>query len=168
MIDDIKQELIRLIQYMQFEGFSHQNIKLENIYYYSLMNQITVVNFGKSVFRNQPITPSDSYFSKTTKDYSDLYTNSCRNTYPDKDIFDCGLVFFQLVTQKIQDCKQIHYQNDYKTIMSLITEIHNQKISAFLIKLLLQNKALDKPNFSENLLQEIDLLNLELHNYRNN
>lgn len=46
------------------------------------------------MLRNQIITPNDSYFSKTTKDETDLNTFTCRNSCPYKDNFDCGLVFF--------------------------------------------------------------------------
>ncbi|CAD8084596.1 unnamed protein product [Paramecium primaurelia] len=92
----IMKELLKVVQFMKMEGYSHQNIKLENIYYYSLMSQITLIDFGKSLFKNQSVTAGDSYFSKTTKDNSELNTQTCRNTYPDKDYFDCGLIFIQM------------------------------------------------------------------------
>lgn len=38
------------------------------------MNRITLIDFGKSLSRNQLVTAGDSYFSKTTKDHSELNT----------------------------------------------------------------------------------------------
>lgn len=38
------------------------------------MSQITLIDFGKSLFKNQSVTAGDSYFSKTTKDNSELNT----------------------------------------------------------------------------------------------
>ncbi|CAK85944.1 unnamed protein product (macronuclear) [Paramecium tetraurelia] len=164
---NIMKELLRVVKFIKMEGYSHQNIKLENIYYYSLMNQITLVDFGKSQLKNQSVIAGDSYFSKTTKDYSELNTQTYRNANQDKDYFDCGLVFLQLITQKVLSHKDIHYSDNNHILMSLITEIHNQKISTFLMKLLSQNKVQDKSSFSENLLTEIDDLNFELSNYKN-
>ncbi|CAD8070737.1 unnamed protein product [Paramecium primaurelia] len=132
----IMKDLLQVVQYLHNEGFNHQNIKLENIFYCSMMDQITLIDFGQQ--KSNDITSQRHIKSiKTlfTQDYTEmnLFTNGGFSF--EKDFLDCGLVFYQLITQQILNNQEIINFYENKRFHHLVNEINNQKISKFISKL---------------------------------
>ncbi|CAD8131577.1 unnamed protein product [Paramecium pentaurelia] len=149
----IMKELLSIVEYLHQEGLSHQNIKLENIFYCSMLEHITLIDYGQSKLTNiMNLKHSSSINTLINEDYIKMNTFTEREFLMEQDYKDCGIVFFQLITRKILNSQEQLKQNENRIIRQIIDEIHNQKASKFIMKLIKYNnlQTLENFNFTQN------------------
>ncbi|CAK76872.1 unnamed protein product (macronuclear) [Paramecium tetraurelia] len=93
----IMKDLLAIVKYLHKEGFSHQNIKLENVFYCSIQDHITLIDFGQSKIKNIiHLKHVSSIYTEITQDQTNANTDSNRESSMEQDYKDCGIVFLQL------------------------------------------------------------------------
>ncbi|CAK81544.1 unnamed protein product (macronuclear) [Paramecium tetraurelia] len=141
----IMKDLLQVVSYLHNEGFSHQNIKLENIFYCSMLDQITLIDFGQQkTYDITSLRHIKSIKTLSTQDYfteMNLFTSNGFSL--EKDILDCGLVFYQLqvfqfnqrITQQALNNQELNNFYESRRFHHLVDEINNYEISQFISKL---------------------------------
>ncbi|CAD8174690.1 unnamed protein product [Paramecium octaurelia] len=133
----IMKDLLQVVQYLHKEGFSHQNIKLENIFYCSMLDQITLIDFGQQkTYDITSLRHIKSIKTLSTQDYfteMNLFTSNGFSL--EKDFLDCGLVFYQLITQQALNNQELNNFYESRRFHHLVDEINNYEISQFVSKL---------------------------------
>ncbi|CAD8092073.1 unnamed protein product [Paramecium sonneborni] len=156
----IMKDLLSVVEYLHKEEFSHQNIKLENIYYCSMLDQITLIDFGQQKTNSiNSLRQIQSMNSLSTKDYIDLNSFTSREFSMEKDYVDCGIIFYELITRKIVANQDLVNLDENRQFHQLLNEIHNQNVSKFIMKLL--NFSNIQCQGKQNLVQDLDELILQ-------
>ncbi|CAD8167060.1 unnamed protein product [Paramecium octaurelia] len=154
----IMKDLLAIVQYLHQEGFSHQNIKLENIFYCSILDHITLIDFGQSKIKNIiNLKHVTSMNTEITEDQTNINTDSNREFSMEQDYKDCGIVFLQLITRKILNSQELLKLNENGIIRQIVNEIHNQNVSKFIMKLINYSnlQTLDNLNFTQTFCEPI-------------